>query len=76
MYITRLLILITLVISLSGCGYNLPTGYVKGLPVGILFFGRAWSEPTLLRIAYAYEQATQHRTSPKLPSRLGLRDLV
>jgi len=55
---------------------TVPNGYVQGLPVGILFFGRAWSEPTLLRIAYAYEQTTQHRTSPKLPSRLGLRDLV
>ncbi len=55
---------------------TVPNGYVHGLPVGILFFGRAWSEPTLLRLAYAYEQATQHRTSPKLPSRLGLRDRV
>ncbi|MCP4960399.1 MAG: hypothetical protein GY925_14170, partial [Actinomycetia bacterium] len=37
-------------------------GDVRGLPVGISFFGRAWSESTLLRIAYAYEQATCHRT--------------
>lgn len=43
-----------------------PMGYVHGLPVGISFFGRAWSEPTLLRIAYAYEQATHHRKSPGL----------
>ena len=38
---------------------TVPNGYVQGLPVGILFFGRAWSEPTLLRLAYAYEQATK-----------------
>lgn len=41
-----------------------PMGYVHGLPVGISFFGKAWSEPTLLRMAYAYEQATHHRKSP------------
>jgi amidase len=35
------------------------------MPVGISFFGRAWSEPTLIKIAYAYEQATKHRKPPK-----------
>jgi len=35
------------------------------LPVGISFFGKAWSEPTLLKIAYAYEQATKHRKAPE-----------
>jgi amidase len=34
--------------------------------VGILFFGRAWSEGTLLRLAYAYEQATRHRAPARL----------
>ncbi len=53
---------------------TVPNGYVHGLPVGILFFGRAWSEPTLLRIAFAYEQATGHRRSPDLPLSLDLRD--
>jgi len=43
---------------------TVPAGYVFGLPVGISFFGRAWSEPTLLRIAYAFEQATQLRVAP------------
>jgi amidase len=44
---------------------TVPAGYYRGLPVGISFFGRAWSEPTLIRIAYAYEQATKHRRAPR-----------
>jgi len=47
---------------------TVPAGFVHGLPVGISFFGRAWSEPTLLRIAYAYEQATKHRRPPTFAS--------
>jgi amidase len=43
---------------------TVPMGYVRGLPLGISFIGRAWSEPALLRIAYAYEQATRHRRPP------------
>ncbi len=43
---------------------TVPAGFVHGLPVGISFFGRAWSEPTLIRLAYAYEQATKHRKAP------------
>jgi amidase len=43
---------------------TVPAGDVLGLPIGISFFGRAWSEPTLIKIAYAYEQATQHRHPP------------
>ncbi|MEO7995614.1 MAG: hypothetical protein ABI743_14540, partial [bacterium] len=42
-----------------------PGGFFCGLPVGISFFGRAWSEPTLLRMAFAYEQATHHRRAPQ-----------
>jgi amidase len=45
---------------------NVPAGEVFGLPVGISFFGRAWSEPTLLKLAYAYEQATRLRRPPKM----------
>lgn len=55
---------------------TVPNGYVQGLPVGILFWGRAWSEPTLLRLAYAYEQATLHRRAPRLPLSLDLRNAV
>ena len=45
---------------------TVPAGFVHGLPVGVSFFGRAWSEPTLIRIAYAFEQATRHRRAPRL----------
>ena len=44
---------------------TVPAGYVFGLPVGISFFGRAWSEPTLLKFAYAFEQATRARRAPQ-----------
>jgi amidase len=48
---------------------NVTAGYLYGLPVGISFFGRAWSEPTLLKIAYAFEQLTKARQKPMfLPS--------
>jgi amidase len=43
---------------------TVPAGFVSGLPVGISFFGRAWSEPTLLKLAYAFEQATKFRKPP------------
>jgi amidase len=43
---------------------TVPAGFVHGLPVGISFFGRAWSEPVLLRVAYAFEQATKARKAP------------
>jgi amidase len=44
---------------------TVPAGYVFGLPVGISFFGRAWSEPTLIKFAYAFEQATRARRTPE-----------
>ena len=40
-------------------------GSCFGLPVGLSFIGPAWSEPTLLRLAYAFEQATHHRKPPR-----------
>ena len=43
---------------------NIPAGLIAGLPVGISFFGRAWTEPTLLKIAYAFEQLTKARQKP------------
>lgn len=44
---------------------NVPAGFVHGMPVGISFFGRAWSEPTLMKLAYAFEQATRLRQPPQ-----------
>ena len=46
---------------------QVPMGYTRGgrLPAGITFFGRAWSEPALIKYAYAYEQATHHRRPPE-----------
>jgi amidase len=50
---------------------TVPMGLVAGLPIGISFFGRAWSEPTLLKVAYAYEQATKRRQPPRFLPTLG-----
>jgi amidase len=44
---------------------TVPMGYTRGqLPAGVTLFGRAWSEPTLIGLAYSYEQATRHRRPP------------
>jgi Asp-tRNAAsn/Glu-tRNAGln amidotransferase A subunit and related amidases len=43
---------------------TVPAGYVQGLPAGMSFFGPAFSEPTLIKIAYAFEQATKARKAP------------
>jgi amidase len=51
---------------------TVPAGFISGLPVGISFFGRAWSEPTLIKLAYAFEQATKVRQAPRFLPSLGL----
>ena len=45
---------------------NVPMGFSRGgtLPAGMTIFGRAWSEPELIKLAYGYEQATHHRRAP------------
>jgi amidase len=43
---------------------TVPMGFIDGLPVGISFFGRAWSEPLLIEIAYAFEAGTKQRKAP------------
>lgn len=56
---------------LARAGYpniTVPMGRVHGLPVGLSFFASALAEPTLIEIAYAYEQATRHRNAPLPPS--------
>ena len=50
---------------------NVTAGFVSGLPVGISFFGRAWSEPTLIRLACAFEHSTKARQSPRFLSTIG-----
>ncbi len=52
----------------AAAGYphiTVPAGLVHGLPVGFSFFGSAWSEPTLIKLAFAFEQATKARRPPK-----------
>ena len=44
---------------------TVPMGYALGLPLGITFMGKAWSEATLIKLAYAFEQATKVRVPPR-----------
>jgi len=53
---------------------NVPAGYIYDLPVGISFFGRAYSEPVLIKLAYAFEQTTKHRRPPQFRDTVELRD--
>jgi amidase len=50
---------------------NVTAGFLSGLPVGISFFGRAWSEPTLIKLAYSFEQAIKARQAPKFLPTIG-----
>jgi amidase len=50
---------------------NVTAGFISGLPVGISFFGRAWSEPVLIGLAFAFEQTTKARQAPRFLSTIG-----
>jgi amidase len=57
--------------AVAGCpSITVPAGQVSGLPVGVSFFGPRWSEPRLIALAYAFEQATRARQLPALPAGL------
>jgi amidase len=59
--------------AVAGCpSVTVPCGYVSGLPVGLSFFGPRWSEPRLIALAYAFEQATRVRQSPVLAASIVL----
>jgi aspartyl-tRNA(Asn)/glutamyl-tRNA(Gln) amidotransferase subunit A len=58
----------TLSVNLAGiCGISIPCGFADGLPVGLQIMGKPFAEETILRVAYAYEQATEwHKRRPAL----------
>ena len=51
---------------------TVPAGFHYGLPLGVSFYGRAWSEPVLIRVAYAFEQATKARKAPEFTPTISL----
>jgi len=51
---------------------TVPAGFFFGLPIGLCFIGRAWSEPTLFKLAFAFEQATKIRTPPRFAATVDL----
>jgi amidase len=59
--------------AVAGCpSVTVPCGYVSGLPVGLSFFGPRWTEPRLIALAYAFEQATLVRRAPALAASIVL----
>jgi amidase len=52
---------------------TVPAGFVFGLPIGISFFGRAWSEPMLIKLAYSFEQVTEVRKTPEFKATVELK---
>jgi amidase len=53
---------------------NVTAGFLSGLPVGISFLGRAWSEPTLIKLAFSFEQVTKARRAPRFLATIGPRN--
>jgi len=54
---------------------TVPAGFIDGLPVGVSFIGKAWSEPDLIQYAFAYEQSTNHRRPPNFLPTLDMNEL-
>jgi amidase len=52
---------------------TVPAGFARGLPVGISFVGGAYSEATLIGMAYAYEQASKRRRAPAFPASVNIK---
>jgi amidase len=52
---------------------TVPAGYTRGLPVGISFVGTAWTEASLIGMAYAYEQASKRRRPPTYPASINVK---
>ena len=52
---------------------TVPAGFTRGLPVGISFVGGAWSEASLIGMAYAYEQASKRRRAPTYPASINIK---
>jgi amidase len=52
---------------------TVPAGFVAGLPVGISFVGTAWTEASLIGMAYAYEQASLRRRAPTFPATVNVK---
>ena len=56
---------------------TVPGGFTHGeLPVGVNFIGRRWSEPTLIKLAYGFEQGTRHRHTPRFVPSLGVKEFL
>jgi amidase len=51
---------------------TVPVGDIHGLPVGLTFFGRAWTEPALIGYAYAFERETKARRTPRFLPTIGI----
>ena len=56
---------------------TVPGGFTHGeLPVGVNFIGRRWSEPTLIKLAYSFEQGTRYRHAPRFVPSLGVKEFL
>ena len=57
--------------AVAGCNINVTAGFLSGSQLVFWFFGRAWGEPVLIRLAFAFEQTTKARQAPRFLSTIG-----